>query len=92
MTNTNNTKMVQEIKGFVMRYAFGGGWNQRSKAEFADEANTIIDLVLDGKFGLPSDIAETCKKYKRVSEKQAWHIANCAVSNNLHSRIEYLYA
>ena len=66
----------------MLRYAKEDRWNNNSayQAGFNDDAQSVIDEVAKGNYGLASDIAKTVQKYNyNISEKQAYHIAKAAV-------------
>ena len=85
------TTKIQTVKSFITNYAFSYDFNNASKREMADEAETVIELVAQSGLGFASDIANTVNKYKKISEKQAYWIAKTAIENSLDSRIEFLY-
>lgn len=91
-TAVESKERVQEVKGFILRYAQIDRWNNNSASEFNDEAQTIIELVSKGAYGFASEIAQTVVKYNfRISEKQAYWIARVAVENDLTGNINYLF-
>lgn len=83
---------IQEVKKFIVQYAFQYGWNRASIKSFADEAETVISIVaMREEAGFAAEIAQTVEKYKRVSEKQAYWIAKAAVELDITTRIDYLW-
>ena len=85
-----NTKKIEVTKSFIVNNAFLYNWNNASIKEDADAAEKMIDLVAGSNLGFASEIAATAAKYKKVSEKQAYHIAKAAVENNL-TTIDYMF-
>jgi hypothetical protein len=93
MTQTaNNTSLINEVKNFILNYAFIDRWNKNSQSEMSDEAQTVIALVAEGGYGFASDVATSSAKYSKVSEKQAYWIAKAAVENNHITRIVNILA
>lgn len=86
-TNTQ----IQEVKWFICNYAFSANWNNASRADMANDAETVIGYVATANLGFASEIAQTVEKYKKISEKQAYWIAKAAVENNKAERISYLF-
>jgi PhoPQ-activated pathogenicity-related protein len=55
MNNASN-ELTQKVKSFLLNYAFSYGWNNASRRELDDEAQTIIDLVARGNYGFASEM------------------------------------
>lgn len=88
MTHTTTpSETINQVKSFLQRYAFSYGWNNANNFQFSDDSIGIIHMISTGNYGLATDIATSVLKYKRCSEKQAYHIAKAAVEANIYSRI-----
>jgi hypothetical protein len=90
----NQADAIQAIKlillDFNMRYNYFA-----PNGDFAAYAR-IIDLVADAKsIGFASEVASTVRKFKSISEKQAFVIARAYVQNGFAagvSRMDFRYA
>lgn len=86
-----NAQKIQVIKNLIASRAFNQNRGNDVAWELTDEAETIIEYVATGSFGLATDIANTANKWRKISEKQAYWIAKTAVENNMCVRVEYLF-
>jgi ATP-dependent protease ClpP protease subunit len=83
---------IQAVKSFITMFAFAHNWNNDSKREMADEAQSLIEQIAIGSFGLATEIAQSVKRFKKVSEKQAYWIAKSAVESGIANRVDYLFS
>lgn len=91
-TEMTEKEQINAVKSFLTSWAFNQRKYDQNASNLDDEAQTIIDLVRVNNLGFASDISGTVMKYKKISEKQAFHIAKAAVKKNLHSRISEIIA
>ena len=84
-------QQIQEVKQFICSFAFSSNWNNSSRADMDNDAQSVIGYVANGNLGFASEIAQTVEKYKKISVKQAYWIAKAAVENNKVERISYLF-
>ena len=79
---------INLLAKFVARNAFGSIIPQSSfDNSESEKIEMMIREIKDRKFGLASDIAESVLKFKKCSEKQAYHISKYAIENGLDVQI-----
>lgn len=69
---------IQEVKRFIVQYAFQYGFNNASLKGSDECAQTIVDRVAGANVGFASTVAGSVVRYQKVSEKQAFIIASAA--------------
>ncbi len=66
---------IQAVKAFLLSFSFSYNWNNASKRQMSELCDNVIGYVADFTTGFASEVAKTCEKYRKVSEKQAYVIA-----------------
>lgn len=89
-TQLTTTEMIQKAKSHILARAFNGGRYSSFEGE-AQDCERVISMVELSNLGFPSEIAATCLKFNRISEKQAYWVAKAAVENNLVDSIDYIF-
>jgi len=80
---------VQEVKRFLLQYAFQYGFNTASLKGSDDCAQEIVDRVAGANAGFASTVAGSVVRYRKVSEKQAFIIANAACQFGLAGELVF---
>lgn len=87
LTPQQQKEHISQVKRMLENYTYFDGRNKAFEHDMGwnDQAQVLVDNVADGNYGFASDVAKTVvsRKYRSISEKQAYVIARAAVENKV---------